>query len=147
MSKQEKDGEFWRLNFDRNVNHLVNKEHDQYLGHQIKSMHAHFKYSPKDTETDPQLLKEYDKDILSSQFYMAVQKVVEQANSSGRTFTVADCFNASVMFMEQLETLAPNRIKHCSVKYTGSDVKDACNINFELTRRSHYMNDLQNLWY
>jgi len=69
MKYQEKAGEFWKLNFDRNVNHLVSKEHDQYLGHEINSMHAFFKYSQstKDApETKLMPLKEYDSAILSS---------------------------------------------------------------------------------
>ena len=78
------------MNFDKSVNHLVNKDHDRYLGHIVRGMQATFKYNSEGQ------LKPYDNDVLSQQFYLAVQRVVESHSNEKKLFTVADCFNASL---------------------------------------------------
>lgn len=70
----EKQGDFWKLNFDSKVDHLVNKEYDQYLGHPVKGMQAQFRLMTKEGE---QRLTPTDDEILSHQFYVAVQRIVE----------------------------------------------------------------------
>ena len=42
MANHHENG-FWKLNFDPQVKHLVDREHDLYLSHKIEGMHPVFK--------------------------------------------------------------------------------------------------------